>query len=298
MLLVDGQVFQETPAAQDIRRFVIMGQQREQGGGVGVNARGDVPPVTAEEQQCVRVDAESFPLLLLYVERGDSTAREVGVVRAKEFLKKPAVCVRRCSFDFYRGTVVVVWVPRPAVCDLPLKPGQSRRCRAPKHANGGPGSGIARPTRSIPIDATGEPGEHRVDFRLGARASRAEDASLTAARTGKRRNAADVLALEGEKSVTILAAMVGTVWLYENGPDFTWSGGAAAVINHQIVASLALHPKLRDYIAVGDQLSAAIGMIKNAAWAASYLVAQANPKADLSPWFDGVIEGAGLPKGG
>ena len=32
--------------------------------------------------------------------------------------------------------------------------------------------------------------------------------------TGKRRNAADVLAIEGEKSSTMLAAMVRTVWLY------------------------------------------------------------------------------------
>jgi hypothetical protein len=34
--------------------------------------------------------------------------------------------------------------------------------------------------------------------------------------TGKRRNAADVLAIEGEKNSTMLAAMVRTVWLYEN----------------------------------------------------------------------------------
>ena len=61
--------------------------------------------------------------------------------------------------------------------------------------------------------------------------------------TGKRRNAADVLALEGEKSVTMLAAMVRTVWLYENRPDLTWSGGASATTNHQIVTTLAAHPR-------------------------------------------------------
>lgn len=115
--------------------------------------------------------------------------------------------------------------------------------------------------------------------------------------TGKRRNASDVLALEGEKSVTMLAAMVRTVWLYENRPDLTWSGGSAAVTNHQIVSTLADHPGLRDFIVVGDQLAAAIGMIKSAAGAASYLIAQTNPKADLNAWFEGVTEGAGLPKG-
>ncbi len=113
----------------------------------------------------------------------------------------------------------------------------------------------------------------------------------------KRRNAADVLALEGEKSVTMLAAMVRSVWLHEYRPDLTWSGGSAVVTNHQVVETLAAHPKLRDFIVVGDQLSVAIGMIKSAAGAPSYRVSQANPKADLIPWFDGVTEGAGLAKG-
>jgi hypothetical protein len=45
--------------------------------------------------------------------------------------------------------------------------------------------------------------------------------------TGKRRSAADVLAIDGEKSSTMLAAMVRTVWLYENRPELNWSGGAA-----------------------------------------------------------------------
>jgi hypothetical protein len=45
--------------------------------------------------------------------------------------------------------------------------------------------------------------------------------------TGKRRNAADVLAMEGEKSAVLLAAMVRTVWLYHNRPDLSWSGGDA-----------------------------------------------------------------------
>lgn len=53
--------------------------------------------------------------------------------------------------------------------------------------------------------------------------------------TGKRRNAADVLAIEGEKSATMLAAMVRTVWLFENRPDLNWSGRSAGVTNHQIV---------------------------------------------------------------
>ena len=38
-------------------------------------------------------------------------------------------------------------------------------------------------------------------------------------------------------------------------------------------------------------------MIKSAAGAASYLVSQANPKADLGGWFEGVSEGVGLAKG-
>jgi hypothetical protein len=115
--------------------------------------------------------------------------------------------------------------------------------------------------------------------------------------TGKRRNAADVLAIEGEKSAVTLAAMVRTVWLYENRPELNWSGGDAGVSNHQIVATLEAHPKLRDFVGVGEQISVATGMIKSAAGAASYLVSQASGRRDLSPWFDGIVEGTGLAKG-
>src|SRR5881275_2327319 len=111
--------------------------------------------------------------------------------------------------------------------------------------------------------------------------------------TGKRRNAADVLAIEGEKSAIMLAAMVRTVWLYEQRPDLSWSGGDAGVSNHQIVETLQQHPKLRDFIGTGEQIAAATGMIKSAAGAASYLVTQAAAR-DLTPWFDGIIDGAGL----
>ncbi len=87
-----------------------------------------------------------------------------------------------------------------------------------------------------------------------------------------------------------------TVWLYQHRPELNWSGGDAGVSNHQIVATLEAHPKLRDYVGLGEQVATATGMIKSAAGAASYLVSQAS-KRDLSPWFDGVIEGAGLVKG-
>jgi hypothetical protein len=115
--------------------------------------------------------------------------------------------------------------------------------------------------------------------------------------TGKRRNAADVLAIEGEKSSATLAAMVRTVWLYENRPDLSWSGGGAAVTNHQVVQTLALHPKLRNFVTVGEQIAVATGMIKSAAGASSYLASRASRKAELEEWFDGIIGGAGLVKG-
>jgi hypothetical protein len=113
---------------------------------------------------------------------------------------------------------------------------------------------------------------------------------------GKRRTAADVLAIEGEKNSTMLAA-VRTVWLYRNRADLNWSGGAAAVSNHQIVQTLDEHPKLRDFLGVGEQIATATGMIKSAAGAASYLVEHANRWTDFTPWHDGIIDGAGLRKG-
>ena len=81
-----------------------------------------------------------------------------------------------------------------------------------------------------------------------------------------------------------------------NRPDLNWSGGAAGVTNHQIMQTLRAHPKLRNFVSVREKIAAATGMIKSAAGAASYLVENANKRADLSPWYDGIIEGAGLPK--
>jgi hypothetical protein len=114
--------------------------------------------------------------------------------------------------------------------------------------------------------------------------------------TGKRRNASDVLAIEGEKSTAMLAAMVRTVWLYENRPDLNWSGGGAAVTNHQIVQTLERHPKLRDFVGPGEHLAQATGMIKSAAGASSYLVEHANRRANLGEWHGGLIDGAGLDR--
>ena len=116
--------------------------------------------------------------------------------------------------------------------------------------------------------------------------------------TGKRRNAADVLAIQGEKSTATLAAMVRTVWQYENRRDASWSGGAAAVTNHQIVQALQEHPTIRDFVSVGERIATETGMIKSAAGAAAYLVDQANTKrrARLAAWHEGIIDGTGLTR--
>ena len=60
--------------------------------------------------------------------------------------------------------------------------------------------------------------------------------------TGKRRNAADVLAIEGEKSATMLAAMVRTVWLYENRPEINWSGLEISAPARRVSDGLILSP--------------------------------------------------------
>jgi hypothetical protein len=123
-----------------------------------------------------------------------------------------------------------------------------------------------------------------------------EEGTFDVLDTGRRRNAADVLAIEGEKSSSTLAAMVRIIWLYENRPDLAWSGSAAVVTNHQIVETLEQHPKLRDFVPIGEQIAAATGMMKSAAGASSYLVSRAATKAQLDRWLDGIIDGAGLTK--
>ncbi|MTD54492.1 hypothetical protein [Amycolatopsis pithecellobii] len=112
--------------------------------------------------------------------------------------------------------------------------------------------------------------------------------------TGKRRNAADVLAIEGEKSTTTLAAMLRIIWLYENRPDTSWAGGSAAVTNPQVLHTLEQHPKVRDYISLGERIAAGTGMIKSAASAASYLVDHTTGRTSVDEWFDGIVDGAGL----
>jgi hypothetical protein len=87
------------------------------------------------------------------------------------------------------------------------------------------------------------------------------------------------------------------LWLYGNRPDLNWTAGAAAVSNHQVVQTLDEHPELRDFLGLGEQIAAANGMIKSAAGGASYLVEQANRRTDLTAWYEGIIDGAGLRKG-
>jgi hypothetical protein len=158
--------------------------------------------------------------------------------------------------------------------------------------------GIAFDTRGVLVD-----GQHRLAAIVEAELpvemtvfTEVEPDTFDVLDTGKRRNAADVLAIEGEKSTTMLAAMVRTVWLYRNRPDASWSGGAAGVTNHQIVQTLQSDPKIRDFLPVGERIAAETGMIKSAAGAASYLIEQANKRASLDDWYAGVVDGAGLAK--
>jgi len=160
--------------------------------------------------------------------------------------------------------------------------------------------GIAFDTRGVLVD-----GQHRLAAIIEADVpvevtvfTEVEPDTFDVLDTGKKRNAADVLAIEGEKSTTLLAAMVRTVWQYQNRPDASWSGGAAAVTNHQIVQTLEANPKIRDFVPVAERIATETGMIKSAAGAAAFLVEQANKgkKARLAEWHEGVIDGAGLGK--
>lgn len=113
---------------------------------------------------------------------------------------------------------------------------------------------------------------------------------------GRKRSAADALAIAGEKNTHLLASMLRIVWLYNTRPDSSWSGGNAGVTTPQLLETLEAHPKIRDYVSVGLDVSVATGTIKSAAASASYLVSKAGSKKKLEPWFEGLIEGAGLTK--
>src|SRR6185312_13100820 len=121
--------------------------------------------------------------------------------------------------------------------------------------------GIAFDTNGVLVD-----GQHRLAAIVEAEVpvemtvfTEVDEGTFDVLDTGKRRNAADVLAIEGERSSATLAAMVRTVWMYENRPDQSWSGGGATVTNHQVVQTLDQHPKLRDFVTVGEQIAVATG---------------------------------------
>jgi hypothetical protein len=59
---------------------------------------------------------------------------------------------------------------------------------------------------------------------------------------------------------------------------------------------LEQHPKLRDFVAVGEQIAAATGMIKSAAGAASYLTSRVSRRSEQEEWLEGIIDAAGLAK--
>lgn len=114
---------------------------------------------------------------------------------------------------------------------------------------------------------------------------------------GKKRSAADALAIAGEKSTHLLASMIRVVWLFDNRPDIAWYGGGASVSTPQILALLDMHPKIRDFVPVAQEIADTTGTIKSAAGAASYLVSRNNAKRKVQPWLEGLIEGAGLGRG-
>ncbi|MBO0879032.1 MAG: hypothetical protein J2P17_01335 [Mycobacterium sp.] len=114
--------------------------------------------------------------------------------------------------------------------------------------------------------------------------------------TGKKRNGADTLAIEGEKNSHLLAAMIRAVYLYDHRPEGAWSGTGARLTNHQILQTLEAHPRLREFVPIAERIASATSMIKSAAGAAAYLTERNNAHRDLSEWYDGITEGAGLAR--
>jgi hypothetical protein len=104
------------------------------------------------------------------------------------------------------------------------------------------------------------------------------------------------LTINGEKLTSMLAAMVRVIWLAEHLPTSPWTGTNATVTNHQIVATLDQHPKLREFVAIGERVTTETGDDQKRGRAGSYLASAANPDTSLDDWFDGIIEGSGLAK--
>lgn len=160
--------------------------------------------------------------------------------------------------------------------------------------------------QGIAVDSSGRllDGQHRLSAVLESGVpietlvfTSVDSSTFSVLDAGKKRNAADALAVAGEKSTHLLASMIRVIWLFDNRPDIAWSGGGSSITTPQVLETLDKHPKIRDYVNVGLEVAQATGTIKSASCGASYLVARNNAKRKVQPWFDGLIEGAGLSKG-
>ncbi|HZF88787.1 hypothetical protein [Streptomyces sp.] len=118
--------------------------------------------------------------------------------------------------------------------------------------------------------------------------------AFTVMDTGRKRTGRDALSLAGEANSNHLAAALRGLQLFLTSPDAHWSGGSSQVSNDQLLSILEQHPEMRDAINRGIALHRATRVTVTAASIGWYVTSRERPDIDQTPWYDGLVSGAGL----
>lgn len=113
--------------------------------------------------------------------------------------------------------------------------------------------------------------------------------------TGKRRTGGDVLALEGERDTTLLAAVIRHVHLFRTVPSGSWVGSGSRLTNKEVLGSFQRQAtEFRLAAKQGRLLGKELGLIPTAGATAYFLTVEAAPEARVDEWMRGLITQANL----
>ena len=116
--------------------------------------------------------------------------------------------------------------------------------------------------------------------------------------TGRSRTAATVLAMQGERDASLLAAAIRHIHLFKTMPDAEWKGQSSRLTNAQVLTFLeANREKVAEACGIARLMSKDRLIIPTAAAVGYFTTREASPGVDQVSWVQGVTTGADLSPG-
>lgn len=148
-------------------------------------------------------------------------------------------------------------------------------------------------------------GQHRLEaIRLSGRTvpllvfEHVPEETFSVMDTGRARTASTVLAMQGERDSSLMAATIRHIHLYRVMPDAEWKGRLSQLTNAQVLTFLEAHrDQVVEACGVARMMSKERLIIPTAAAVGYYTSSEASPTVDQSSWVEGVITGADLAPG-